>query len=173
MRSEARPESRSEPRREQRYESEPDWRAEVELPRDPPRRESRREEARREEAGRKEITRMLGRTVLAGLLIVSVTFAAHAADAPDPRRPGAIETSGVPPVPAELLDRLAQYQNMRSAAFAGPTANDPPKTAKRMPRTGKAVRTKPRICLNSAAPRLRDGREYRGGHFANKAAAAR
>ncbi len=41
----------------------------------------------------------------------------RAADAPDPRRPSAIETNGVPPIPDELWQRLRQYQNMRSASF--------------------------------------------------------
>lgn len=42
------------------------------------------------------------------------------ADEPaDARRPSAITTTGVPTVPAELFDRLRQYQNVRSAAFQG------------------------------------------------------
>ncbi len=37
----------------------------------------------------------------------------------DPNRPPAIQTENVPPVPAELVERLRQYQNMRSASFQG------------------------------------------------------
>lgn len=37
----------------------------------------------------------------------------------DPRRPAAIEAGDVPVVPPELFARLAQYQNMRAAAFRG------------------------------------------------------
>ena len=37
----------------------------------------------------------------------------------DPLRPPAIETTGVPTVPDELMRELNQYQNIRSAAFAG------------------------------------------------------
>lgn len=43
---------------------------------------------------------------------------ALAADA-DPRKPPAIETQEVPVVPEELVKKLAQYQNTRSAGFAG------------------------------------------------------
>lgn len=35
----------------------------------------------------------------------------------DPHKPAAIETRDVPPVPPELFAKLAQYQNIRSAAF--------------------------------------------------------
>lgn len=55
-------------------------------------------------------------------IVVCVVFgfeAMYAADAPDPRKPAAIETEGVPPVPAELQAKLAQYQNLRAAGFAG------------------------------------------------------
>src|SRR5690606_16634573 len=37
----------------------------------------------------------------------------------DPRRPPAIATTGVPVVPADLFERLNQYQNVRAAGFAG------------------------------------------------------
>ena len=37
----------------------------------------------------------------------------------DPARPPAIETANVPTVPADLMNRLRQYQNVRSASFAG------------------------------------------------------
>ncbi|MCH8830297.1 MAG: hypothetical protein IID45_12035, partial [Planctomycetes bacterium] len=42
-----------------------------------------------------------------------------AADKPDPLRPPAISTSGVPVIPRELIERLRQYQNVRTAAFRG------------------------------------------------------
>jgi dipeptidyl aminopeptidase/acylaminoacyl peptidase len=42
-----------------------------------------------------------------------------AADQQDPLRPPAITTQFVPVVPAELAERLRQYQNTRSAAFRG------------------------------------------------------
>jgi dipeptidyl aminopeptidase/acylaminoacyl peptidase len=41
------------------------------------------------------------------------------ADDADPRRPAAITTTNVPTIPAELLARLAQYQNVRDASFQG------------------------------------------------------
>jgi dipeptidyl aminopeptidase/acylaminoacyl peptidase len=41
------------------------------------------------------------------------------ADREDPLRPSAITTREVPVVPAELMERLRQYQNVRSAAFRG------------------------------------------------------
>lgn len=41
------------------------------------------------------------------------------AEETDPRRPGAIKTTGVPAIPADVFDRLNQYQNVRTAAFAG------------------------------------------------------
>lgn len=61
------------------------------------------------------------------LLALSVLLAALAsrplrgdeAEPLDPRRPPAIETSGVPVVPPELFERLNQYQNVRSAGFEG------------------------------------------------------
>jgi dipeptidyl aminopeptidase/acylaminoacyl peptidase len=53
-------------------------------------------------------------------MILSFCLQAESADsAPDPRKPAAIETQEVPPVPAELQAKLAQYQNMRAASFAG------------------------------------------------------
>lgn len=52
-----------------------------------------------------------------------LTPAAHqvtAADEPtDPRKPAAVQTTGVPLVPAELTARLSQYQNTRTASFLG------------------------------------------------------
>ena len=38
---------------------------------------------------------------------------------PDPRRPQAVQTEGVPPVPESIFERLHPYQNVRSAAFCG------------------------------------------------------
>src|SRR5262245_22730355 len=35
----------------------------------------------------------------------------------DPRKPPAIATEGVTPVPAAIFERLQQYQNIRGAAF--------------------------------------------------------
>src|SRR5262249_44331880 len=43
----------------------------------------------------------------------------EAAENDDPFRPPAISTQEVPAVPAELMERLRQYQSMRSAAFRG------------------------------------------------------
>jgi len=37
----------------------------------------------------------------------------------DPRRPAAMETAEVPVVPAEIFERLIQYQSARSAGFSG------------------------------------------------------
>ena len=37
----------------------------------------------------------------------------------DPLRPAAIEARDVPPIPAELIGRLRQYQEVRSAGFRG------------------------------------------------------
>lgn len=54
--------------------------------------------------------------LLTPLLLATLT--AWADDA-DPRRPPAIVATGVPVVPAELTERLAQYQNIREAAFQG------------------------------------------------------
>lgn len=45
--------------------------------------------------------------------------AARAEPAVDPRRPAAIEAREVPVVPPALVARLAQYQNVRGAAFRG------------------------------------------------------
>lgn len=54
---------------------------------------------------------------IASLIVVP----ALAADAPlsDPLKPAAIKTEEVPAVPASLVQRLAQYQNLRAAGFAG------------------------------------------------------
>src|SRR5690242_19879096 len=42
-----------------------------------------------------------------------------AADGDDPSRPPAIATQNVPAVPHDLMERLRQYQNVRTAAFRG------------------------------------------------------
>ncbi len=56
-------------------------------------------------------------------LIVLPGFAAResadAAEKDDPFRPPAITTQEVPAVPADLMERLRQYQSVRSAAFRG------------------------------------------------------
>jgi dipeptidyl aminopeptidase/acylaminoacyl peptidase len=59
---------------------------------------------------------MNGRLLL--LALVVLPSAAKADDA-DPRRPATITTTGVPVVPSELADRLAQFQNVREASFQG------------------------------------------------------
>jgi acetyl esterase/lipase len=51
--------------------------------------------------------------------LLALAAAPALADEADPRRPAAISTTGVPVVPAELLERLAQYQNVREATFQG------------------------------------------------------
>jgi dipeptidyl aminopeptidase/acylaminoacyl peptidase len=51
----------------------------------------------------------------AGLLLASLC----GAEPVDPRRPPAITVSGVPVVPAELAERLRQYQSVRWARFRG------------------------------------------------------
>ncbi len=54
-------------------------------------------------------------------VIFSAALSAHilAAEADDPSRPPAIATHNVPAVSAELMERLRQYQNVRTAAFRG------------------------------------------------------
>lgn len=56
--------------------------------------------------------------ILLYLLAGAAPSVAHAGNE-DPFRPPAISTEDVPPVPAELMERLRQYQNVRSAAFRG------------------------------------------------------
>jgi len=52
--------------------------------------------------------------------VVSLPLSSAKADEPaDPLRPPAIATEDVPAVPPELAERLRQYQNTRSAGFAG------------------------------------------------------
>lgn len=41
------------------------------------------------------------------------------ADEPDRRRPTALTATGVPEIPSSLMDRLRQYQSVRSSAFRG------------------------------------------------------
>ncbi|HEY0980526.1 prolyl oligopeptidase family serine peptidase [Schlesneria sp. T3-172] len=54
------------------------------------------------------------------MILGAVRFAANEAVAQtDPRKPAAIEAQDVPIVPPEMLERLAQYQNVRGAAFRG------------------------------------------------------
>ena len=59
--------------------------------------------------------------MIRSLLFVSLALAAvpALAEDADPRRPSAISTTGVPVVPAELVERLAQYQNVREASVQG------------------------------------------------------
>lgn len=54
---------------------------------------------------------------LTGCLLAQLAITVLAAD--DPRRPAAIEARDVPVIPAELFERLAQYQSIRGAAFRG------------------------------------------------------
>ena len=56
---------------------------------------------------------------LFSLLVVMAAAPAKAADKPDPFRPAAIKTNNVEVVPQYVVDRLKQYQNVRSASFAG------------------------------------------------------
>ena len=58
--------------------------------------------------------------IILSLIILSFSSWTFAGDSsPDPLKPAAIETEEVPPIPPELAARLAQYQNMRAAGFAG------------------------------------------------------
>ena len=52
---------------------------------------------------------------VASVLTCSLAFAADA----DPRKPAAIQTQDVPVVSAEVVAKLSQYQNTRTAAFRG------------------------------------------------------
>ncbi len=53
------------------------------------------------------------------LLIFLLLWTAVSVNAEDRRRPGAITIDGVPEIPSELVERLRQYQSVRSAAFRG------------------------------------------------------
>jgi dipeptidyl aminopeptidase/acylaminoacyl peptidase len=53
--------------------------------------------------------------LVVALLANSTSFIALGED--DPRRPAAIEVTGVPAIPAELSQRLSQYDDIRSAQF--------------------------------------------------------
>jgi len=60
--------------------------------------------------------------VVALLLVSAATTGAEPGQRPvpgDPRRPVAITATGVPHLPAELVERLRRYQNVRSAFFSG------------------------------------------------------
>lgn len=58
--------------------------------------------------------------IIALVSLLVNTLRAEAADSPaDPLRPAAIHTEEVPAVPPTLVKRLAQYQNLRAAGFAG------------------------------------------------------
>lgn len=62
------------------------------------------------------------RTVLNLLLTGAILLAANPhldAQNADPLRPAAVATEDVPAIPAALMDRLRQYQNVRSAKFEG------------------------------------------------------
>jgi dipeptidyl aminopeptidase/acylaminoacyl peptidase len=52
-------------------------------------------------------------------LVVLVAFPMSASAQTDIPKPAAIETQDVPPIPADFAAKLAQYQNTRSASFAG------------------------------------------------------
>ncbi len=54
-----------------------------------------------------------------GVLWGAADWLRAAEEKADPQRPPAIQTENVPAVPAELVERLRQYQNMRSAEFRG------------------------------------------------------
>jgi dipeptidyl aminopeptidase/acylaminoacyl peptidase len=59
---------------------------------------------------------MLRSLLMIGFLACAVPASA---EDEDPRRPSAIAATGVPVLPAELVATLAQYQNVREAAFQG------------------------------------------------------
>jgi len=52
------------------------------------------------------------------VILLGANVAVHSAEA-DTLKPAAIQTDDVPPIPAAFAARLAQYQNTRSASFAG------------------------------------------------------
>ncbi len=61
-----------------------------------------------------------GLFALLSILAMERAVGQAAADEPvDPRRPTAIQTTGVPVLPDELVTRLAQYQNVRPTVFQG------------------------------------------------------
>ena len=57
--------------------------------------------------------------IVHGICLTWLVASPLAAEDVDPRRPAAIETEEVPVVRAEIFERLAQYQNVRGAAFSG------------------------------------------------------
>ena len=68
-----------------------------------------------------EVLRIPSLALLSSLAALAVVAAppSTAGAADDPLRPPAIVTQSVPPVPPELMERLRQYQNVRTAAFRG------------------------------------------------------
>ncbi|HLJ09830.1 MAG TPA: hypothetical protein VKU82_01505, partial [Planctomycetaceae bacterium] len=52
-------------------------------------------------------------------LLLAATSPLAAAEKDDPFRPPAVTTQDVPAVAPDLIERLRQYQNVRSAAFRG------------------------------------------------------
>ena len=65
-------------------------------------------------------SRWMGCLVTAAALGLSVSGAARLNGAEDdPRRPPAIEVVGVPKIPDALVERLTQYDNLRTASFSG------------------------------------------------------
>lgn len=65
---------------------------------------------------------MLGRTgslrFPLAILFVCLVAAIDAAEPTDPARPAAMETSGVPAIPDEVLKQLDRYENVRGASFS-------------------------------------------------------
>ncbi|MBX7167887.1 MAG: alpha/beta fold hydrolase [Pirellulales bacterium] len=55
----------------------------------------------------------------AALIACAAHGVARGEEPEDPRRPAAVQTEGVPVVPVEVFERLRQYQNVRTATFAG------------------------------------------------------
>lgn len=56
---------------------------------------------------------------MVGMIFLSSLTALASENLADPQKPAAIQTENVPPVPAELIAKLRQYQSTRSAAFRG------------------------------------------------------
>ena len=67
----------------------------------------------------KSAGRFLAMTACFALVPRLLAGVVAAAEPDDPYRPPAIATQGAPVVPADLVERLRQYQNVRSAAFRG------------------------------------------------------
>jgi len=64
-------------------------------------------------------THLLAAALLLGSLAPTLQAADASTEPVDPRRPPAIQVTGVPTVPPELFERLNQYQNVRTATFSG------------------------------------------------------